>query len=166
MRKRGIAPTPPTVRFWRYVTPGDGDECWLWAGSLRSTGYGQMTSEGKNYGAHRLSWLIHHGFYPPSTVDVCHTCDNRACVNPAHLFLGTRADNMADAQRKGRLIGNHKNAARGERVNTAKLAEGQVREIRDLRTAGRSLQSIADEYGVSKKTVLNIDHGRVWKHVA
>jgi len=87
-------------RFMQKVIKGDG--CWLWTASLRGkTGYGAFKISGKVMDAHRLSYMIHKGEIPEGML-VCHTCDNRQCVNPAHLWLGSYRDNWMDAINKGR----------------------------------------------------------------
>ena len=95
------------IRFEAKVVRIPEAGCWVWLGSLRGRGYGFFhlggKSDRKGTGAHRISWALHHGFLPDSSVDVCHHCDNPLCVNPGHLFLGTRSDNMKDCGAKGRI---------------------------------------------------------------
>lgn len=86
--------------FWEKVEKGDPDSCWLWTGAIASNGYGSF----KGTTASRMSWIIHFGEIEDDRLVVCHKCDVEACVNPAHLFLGTESENMQDCRRKGRKV--------------------------------------------------------------
>lgn len=136
--------------------------CWVWTGT-RANGYGRLlgVAAEKLY-AHRLSWQLAHG----SAGDLCvlHKCDNRVCVNPTHLFLGTRADNSADMVSKGRSI-RGRQGLRGESHPNARLTQSAVVDIRRARDSGATLIAIARAHGVSKKMVLNIVQRKAWQHV-
>lgn len=137
------------VRFLRKVHSFDDDKrCWGWAGAGKGNGYGHVSYQGANMGAHRMSFLLFNGDIPDG-FDVCHSCDNRWCVNPAHLFLGTRGENMADAMRKGRTAG-------GIRKH---LKEGKVQEIRRRIARGESNSHIASVLDVNRETIRNIKQG-------
>lgn len=113
-------------------------------------GYGIWRGEG----AHRHSYRLHHGPIPAGLL-VMHSCDVRNCVNPAHLSLGTIADNVEDCVSKQRQ-------ARGEQKPAAKLTEQEIREIRALLAEGRSRRAIAPGFGVSKTTISDIANGELW----
>ncbi len=162
VRKR----VPVTERFWRFVTSGPPDQCWLWRGAIDpQTGYGRINSggaHGKALEAHRVSWEIHHGPIP-SGMMVCHSCDNRPCVNPAHHFLGDALRNNTDMDAKGR----RKNGpSPGEKNGSAKLTEDQVREIRRRRANGEKGVTLATEFGVQGSTISWIITGKHWKNIA
>lgn len=142
------------VRFWKNVSKGDKDECWLWTAARRSNRYGAFRAGNKCDSAHRFSWELHFGEIPEGMV-VCHKCDNPPCVNPNHLFLGTHAENQRDKKIKGR-------AARGEANNKAKLTENDVREIRTLISQGLSSRQIASKFNVQHAAILTIKSGKNW----
>jgi hypothetical protein len=91
------------IRFWRRVDTSA--DCWLWSGAVNSNGYGTLRrNDGSQVYAHRLSYEIHNGGPLRDDLEVMHSCDRPSCVNPAHLSLATHAENMADAQAKGRAM--------------------------------------------------------------
>lgn len=153
MNERTIA------RFWSKVNKTDG--CWLWTAALNAQGYGHFQIVGRGVvRANRFSWEITNGPIPAGMY-VCHRCDNPACVNPAHLFIGTQAENMADCAAKGR-----NGAPRGEAHRSAKLTPAQVVEIRARYAAGGvSYAKLCREYGVCERNILDIVRRRIWKHV-
>lgn len=130
--------------------------CWEWTAHRSEKGYGTLRYGGVQYRAHRLSWVLHGGGEIPPGALVCHRCDNPPCVNPAHLFLGTVADNNQDALAKGRHV-----TPLGSQNGGAKLDESQVAEIwRRLGTVSR--RRLAREFGVSHWTINAIESGAKW----
>lgn len=153
----GPEPTPAIARLLpRLVFRGG---CWLWPGATNGRGYGVIGEHGRQAYVHRVMYEHQHGPIPEG-MEICHRCDVRNCVNPGHLFLGTHAENVADSVAKGR----HR---KGEAMYwSAKLTEGDVREIRQLHAAGQSATSLAVRFGVSPSQAQLIVNRQRWRHVA
>ena len=99
-RRGGITPAPLAERFWSHVDRGAPDECWRYSNQRNKNGYALIELVGiGSRGAHRVSFFLTHGYWP---IVARHTCDNRSCVNPAHILDGSQADNMRDMDEKGR----------------------------------------------------------------
>lgn len=141
-------------RFWSRVAIGGSDECWLWTGTRHQKGYGLVyfRRAGKltSATASRVAYALSEGLaeLPPRPHEVCHSCDNPPCCNPAHLWLGTTAANAADKVAKGRAA--------------QKLTDDQVREI--LESDG-SRTDLAERFGVSPSMIGYIRTGHSWKHI-
>lgn len=147
---------PLRDRFWKKVERGAEDDCWNWTASRRPAGYGSVYGDGQIWDTHKAAWVLTYGPVPDGLC-VLHKCDNRACCNPKHLFLGTKADNMRDMHAKGRYV-----STRGQETGS-KLTPAQVKEIRSLRRSARlSYRGIGQRFGVSGRCVCDIFAGRTW----
>lgn len=136
-------------RFWAKVNKGDA--CWNWTGCITPAGYGLISVRGRLISTHRFSYQIHHGSIPEGKL-VCHTCDNRSCVNPSHLWLGSDRDNTRDMIAKGRRV-----IISGDAFCLTKVTDAQVQEIRALYASGSYRQyEIAAMYGINRTHVCNI----------
>lgn len=155
---------PLAVRFWPKVDRRGPEECWPWTASCRHGGHGQLAHDGSTIGAHRASWIIHFGPIPAGLC-VCHRCDNPPCVNPAHLFLGTQLDNIADMVAKGRGFVPTALTLCGADHPSSKITESTVSEIRRRRHAGETVRSVAAAVGLSPAQVSRIANGHRWAHV-
>lgn len=155
-----IQPVPPKrtpeQRFWDYATKGP--DCWGWTGHT-SCGYGVITVPGGQMKAHRFSYELHNGPIPKG-LHVLHRCDCPPCCNPAHLFLGTQADNVADMMAKDRY--SIDTGHPGIKHAMAKLNDDAVRIIR---AAPGPARIMAARFGVSESTIWMIRRGHIWKHV-
>jgi hypothetical protein len=142
----------------RVVKSGD---CLLWKGCKGSRGYGCMAVGKRNHEAtHRLAWALANGVKPPVGMHVMHSCDTPSCVNPAHLSIGTAADNQRDCSTKGR-----KNSVRGSRCKHSKLTEFQVLAAAHDFARGAFSRDIAKKFGVKRDAILKIMQGRGWPHM-
>ena len=145
-------------RFWARVQRCGPDECWPWLGYCKPTGYGYWSPSyrGRNWQAHRLAFLLTHGY--EATNETCHTCDNHRCCNPKHLYDGTHQQNMRDAVERGRRC-------RGESNKLSKLTEEIVRTIRNKHGLYGSGRQLATQYGVTPRTIQDVASRKTWKHV-
>lgn len=132
----------------------DPSGCWNWTAASAGRGYGVTSLNSKNFYAHRAMYILFNGELPPSIM-VCHSCDNRKCVNPDHLFPGTAKENSQDAVSKGRM-------AKGERGGMAKLTSEDVIAIRAAN--GRQWE-IAERYGITHSNVSAIKLRKSWRHI-
>lgn len=148
-------------RFWAKVSVGRENECWEWRGAASKSGYGSFGVSGRTKYSHRISYEAHKGEIPHG-FDVCHSCDNRRCVNPAHLWLGTRAQNMADCAAKGRARGpNYK----GSQIGTSKLSEAAVADVKIALARGARPADLGRKYGVTPQAISRIKSGKNWAHL-
>lgn len=140
---------PMAERFWAYVDQlGD---CWVWTGCVNPAGYGRLNVGGKAELAHRMSWRMHKGEIPDGLL-VCHRCDN-----PAHLFLGTIADNASDMVRKGRSV-----SMLGEASGKARLTWAEVDTMRQRVAAGERQAVVAADFGIAACYLSRIITGKRW----
>lgn len=153
-------------RFWSSVAVGDPDGCWPWLGSLGAGGYGKFHLGGRHLSesAHRFSYSLAHSGIPEGAW-ILHTCDNRQCVNPAHLYAGTAADNTQDRRTRGRASNPHKANLVGSVHPVAKLSETEVIAIRYRWAAGELQRPLAREYGVSQCLIWRICNRGCWRHI-
>jgi hypothetical protein len=152
---------PTEQRFWSKVNKDAPNGCWEWTASLTHDGYGVFQVREVNHWrfAHRVSYQMAHGDIPDGVL-ICHSCDNRKCVNPDHLFAGTPKDNTQDMIRKGRKYLPIGESNRGSKLNTA-----SVIEIRNLSQQGIRYPKIAKQFSVSVSVICEIVKRKAWRHV-
>lgn len=136
--------------------------CWEWTNCIQANGYARITTNRRADYAHRHSYLCFVGPIPKG-MDVCHTCDNRRCVNPCHLFLGTRAQNVRDAMMKGRTsLGERHGLAIRRGQASRKVSEADIRRIREMRASGMKCYEIAQHFNCTPSNISKITSGSTW----
>lgn len=146
---------PLVDRFWAKVAKGSPEECWLWTGATANAGYGVLFSEGTVLRSHRISYDLHNGPIPDGRV-ICHKCDNPPCVNPNHLFVGTKADNNHDRDAKGRQV-----SKSGDDHYRVILSDEDVARIRaEYQPKYGRIAALGRKYGVKNSYIFDIVHNR------
>jgi hypothetical protein len=167
------------ARFFSKISPDPTSDCLNWQACVGSEGYGmfRVGCYDSMVHAHRVAYMLHHNVeLPPGPLgDTCvlHTCDNRRCCNPAHLWLGSLDDNMKDCAAKGRIVSNGRPpTGAGELNNRAILTEADVKMIRaTYRTLNKRGQKTAqyriwaEQYGISIATIHDVLNHRSWTHI-
>jgi hypothetical protein len=145
-------------RFWSKATiTANPEKCWNWTAYKVKRGYGRIRLGDKSHLAHRVAYYLTYGEYPEDLL-VCHSCDNPACINPNHLFLGTTLDNVTDKMQKGRH-----DPSRGEKNGLAKLTWDKVRMIRSQYATGQFTQKqLAQHYGIGKSVLSRVVRNEMW----
>lgn len=159
-KKRGgvkLAPHHTLIDwFWKMIVKNESNGCWEWRGTSHHTGYGIFKRKNVNYSPHRFAAELVADV--PYGMFVCHTCDNKLCCNPAHLFMGTAKDNRMDCKQKGRLV-----APKHERNGQAKITKTVVSEIRRVAKSGKhSSREIGEMFGISQSHTSSIIRGVYW----
>jgi len=157
---------PLSVRLWKNIQKRGPDDCWLWVGATRTTGYGSINLGGRSKGsalAHRVVWEQLHGPIPKNRDHhgkvVMHTCDQRLCCNPRHLRLGSQAENVKDMDKKGRRVSA---PPKGSSHWNAKLSAKQIVEIRSM---SGSNAEIAKKFGVTRQNISIVRKGKGWRQI-
>lgn len=159
-------------RFWDKVDKTK--DCWNWTGCLRGyTGYGCIKIDKKVYDCHRVSYALTYGKIPEGKL-VLHKCDNRRCVNPKHLYIGTHKDNVRDSIERGhhhfpdwRASNMSPNKPRGEKVGSSKLKECDVKQIRKIweKDLDTTQSELAEKFKVSRHAIADVINNETWRHV-
>lgn len=139
------------IAFWKKVDKSDVNSCWNWTAFIDRYGYGRLNIDSSMKKAHRLSFELHIGNIPHG-LHVCHKCDNRKCVNPNHLFIGSNFDNHIDAMNKGRRKGKF-------------VAENTIKRIKIVGDI-LPVKDLSKIFGLNHNTIRNILCGNTYKHIA
>ena len=157
-------------RFWEKIDKGIDEVCWNWLGHKTIKGYGVIKIKEKMCLAHRVSYEMNIGKIPIGLC-VCHSCDNPSCVNPKHLWVGTRAENTNDRHRKGRTVGNKNlwkigSKLKGEEKGGVKLKEEDVLLIRSLaKIKEKTTKQLSEMFGISRSQIWRIINNKKWQHI-
>lgn len=144
-------------RFWKKVLVYGENHCWEFQGCKLKNGYGRISINGKVELAHRVSWKISNNEIPEGMC-ILHKCDNRICVNPNHLFIGTKKDNAEDRDKKGRQA-----SRKGELNGRSVLTKDQVEKIKSFPTGFGYCNELAKRFNVNKQVIFKIKHGKTWR---
>jgi len=152
-------------RFWSKVSKKSPDECWEWQAARFTSGYGMFAIHSHPYKAHRVAYSLFYGEIPKG-LEICHSCDNKACVNPKHLRANTHQANMREAVERGLLRHDAIEWLRGEESPHAKLTAAQVLGIRKMYSGGEASQrELAAMFHVGRSTIRHIIYRNTWKHI-
>ena len=146
-------------RFWSRVSPEPTTGCWLWTGGANGRGYGQVWFANRQQSVHRVAFVLANGPIPQDRI-VMHRCDNRPCVNPGHLVLGSHQENTDDMRRKGR-----ERHVQGSEHPFAKTTEQDILEVRELYAKGWTATELAKMCSRKVSWVCSVVSRRAWKHV-
>lgn len=150
---------PIEERLLKYISADSVSGCWNWTGDTSKSGYGVIWNEGGPKRAHRVMWEVFIGDIGNSWV--LHRCDNRPCVNPFHLWLGSPLDNQRDCISKGRMP-----KCLGEDQGGSKLTDEKVRDMRHLFSCGDwTYRKLADKFSISQGNAFAVVNRRTWKHI-
>ena len=144
-------------RFWSKVDRRSDSECWNWLGVVNNQGYGSIWINNQSYRVHRIAYYIYYK-KDPNTFLICHSCNNKSCVNPKHLSLGTHSDNNQYA------YDTNMNTQLGEIHPLSKLTENDIHEIRELCNIA-SQRQVAKLFNVSHTAIRRIIIGKTWSHI-
>ena len=168
--KLGVNDMPKQIKDFNWLiskSKRNENGCIEWLGGKRNkSGYGATHVDDKTVHVHRLSWILNFGEIPDGLF-VCHKCDNPPCINPEHLFLGTHRDNMLDCQNKGRMVTpTHTQKTYDNYPVNAVMPLEEALKIKEIviNRGKRSLQSIADEFGLKLSYIKDISSGRTLKN--